>query len=47
MSRLTGDTGEPLHDEIGTLEWSLPCPPPAHTFETLPTREMWDKQPGH
>ncbi len=26
-----------------TLEWTLPNPPPAHTFETLPTREMWDK----
>ena len=34
-------------DELGTLEWTLPNPPPAHTFETLPTREMWDKQPGH
>jgi cytochrome c oxidase subunit 1 len=34
-------------DEIGTLEWTLPNPPPAHTFETLPTREMWDKQPAH
>jgi cytochrome c oxidase subunit 1 len=34
-------------DEIGTLEWTLPNPPPAHTFETLPTREMWDKQPSH
>jgi cytochrome c oxidase subunit 1 len=34
-------------DEIGTLEWTLPNPPPAHTFEKLPTREMWDKQPVH
>jgi len=34
-------------DEIGTLEWTLPNPPPAHTFETLPTREMWDKQAAH
>ena len=30
-----------------TLEWTLPNPPPEHTFETLPTREMWDKQPHH
>ncbi|MEM9230555.1 MAG: cytochrome c oxidase subunit I [Pseudomonadota bacterium] len=29
-----------------TLEWTLPNPPPEHTFETLPTREMWDK-PHH
>jgi cytochrome c oxidase subunit 1 len=25
-----------------TLEWTLPNPPPAHTFETLPTPDMWD-----
>ncbi len=30
-----------------TLEWSLPNPPPEHTFETLPTREMWDTQHHH
>ena len=30
-----------------TLEWTLPHPPPEHTFEQLPTRDMWDKQPGH
>ncbi len=35
------------HDGLGTLEWTLPNPPPAHTFEVLPTREMWDKQPAH
>jgi len=34
-------------DELGTLEWTLPNPPPEHTFEELPTREMWDKQPAH
>ena len=34
-------------DELGTLEWTLPNPPPAHTFEKLPTREMWDKQAAH
>ena len=26
-----------------TLEWTLPNPPPEHTFETLPTRAQWDK----
>ena len=30
-----------------TLEWTLPNPPPEHTFETLPTREMWDKSKQH
>ncbi len=30
-----------------TLEWTLPNPPPEHTFETLPTRDMWDKPHQH
>jgi cytochrome c oxidase subunit 1 len=30
-----------------TLEWTLPNPPPEHTFEILPTREMWDRTPHH
>ncbi len=30
-----------------TLEWTLPNPPPEHTFEILPTQDMWDKQPHH
>ncbi len=30
-----------------TLEWTLPNPPPEHTFEQLPTREMWDRHPHH
>ena len=34
-------------EEAETLEWTLPNPPPEHTFETLPTPEMWDKQPRH
>ena len=41
---------EPMYWGEGTdptLEWTLPNPPPEHTFETLPTRDMWDKQPGH
>ncbi|MFQ8430996.1 cytochrome c oxidase subunit I [Amaricoccus sp. W119] len=25
-----------------TLEWTLSNPPPEHTFETLPTPDMWD-----
>ncbi|RMF35870.1 MAG: cytochrome c oxidase subunit I [Alphaproteobacteria bacterium] len=34
-------------EHADTLEWTLPSPPPAHTFETLPTREQWDRHPGH
>lgn len=36
------------NDQYATLEWTLPNPPPAHTFETLPTEEVWDQQrPAH
>ncbi len=30
-----------------TLEWTLPSPPPEHTFETLPKQEEWDKGHAH
>jgi len=30
-----------------TLEWTLPTPPPEHTFEILPKQEDWDKAPSH
>ncbi len=30
-----------------SLEWTVSSPPPEHTFETLPTPDMWDKQPAH
>ncbi len=30
-----------------TLEWTLSNPPPEHTFETLPTPDMWDHRGSH
>ncbi len=30
-----------------TLEWTLPSPPPEHTFETLPRQDEWDHRPAH
>jgi len=30
-----------------TLEWTLPSPPPEHTFETLPERSDWDRARAH
>ena len=33
----------PWNEYADTLEWTLPCPPPEHTFEILPKQEEWDK----
>ncbi|MCQ0971162.1 cytochrome c oxidase subunit I [Paracoccus sp. TK19116] len=30
-----------------TLEWTLPSPPPEHTFEQLPKQEEWDHKHAH
>ena len=35
------------NEHADTLEWTLPTPPPEHTFETLPKQEEWDKQHAH
>jgi cytochrome c oxidase subunit 1 len=37
----------PWNEWADTLEWTLPSPPPEHTFETLPTREQWERHPHH
>jgi cytochrome c oxidase subunit 1 len=35
------------NEHADTLEWTLPTPPPEHTFETLPKRGDWDRSPAH
>ncbi|NAZ35771.1 cytochrome c oxidase subunit I [Rubellimicrobium sp. CFH 75288] len=37
----------PWNEWADTLEWTLPSPPPEHTFETLPRREDWDRSHAH
>lgn len=35
------------NEHADTLEWTLPSPPPEHTFEILPKQEEWDKSTAH
>ena len=37
----------PWNEYADTLEWTLPSPPPEHTFEKLPKQEEWDKSSAH
>ncbi|MGR3389319.1 cytochrome c oxidase subunit I [Sagittula sp.] len=37
----------PWNEWADTLEWTLPSPPPEHTFEQLPKQEDWDKGHAH
>ncbi|OAN78231.1 cytochrome c oxidase subunit I [Sulfitobacter sp. EhC04] len=37
----------PWNEYADTLEWTLPSPPPEHTFEQLPKQEDWDIKHGH
>jgi cytochrome c oxidase subunit I len=35
------------NEHADTLEWTLPSPPPEHTFEQLPKQSDWDKGHAH
>ena len=37
----------PWNEYADTLEWTLPSPPPEHTFEILPKQSDWDKGHAH
>ncbi|KIQ70161.1 cytochrome c oxidase subunit I [Wenxinia marina] len=37
----------PWNEWADTLEWTLPSPPPEHTFETLPKQSDWDREHAH
>ena len=37
----------PWNEYADTLEWTLPSPPPEHTFEILPKQEEWDHKHSH
>ena len=37
----------PWNEYADTLEWTLPSPPPEHTFEILPKPEDWDRGHAH
>ena len=37
----------PWNEYADTLEWTLPCPPPEHTFEQLPKQSDWDHSRAH
>ena len=41
------NVNNPWNEYADTLEWTLPSPPPEHTFETLVTQDVWDKGHAH
>jgi cytochrome c oxidase subunit 1 len=41
------NAANPWNEYADTLEWTLPSPPPEHTFERLPKQEDWDRSTTH
>ena len=41
------NAANPWNEYADTLEWTLPSPPPEHTFEILPEQKDWDKSEVH
>ena len=41
------NAANPWNEYADTLEWTLPSPPPEHTFEILPEQKDWDKSAVH
>ena len=47
LAPMNATQNNPWNEHADTLEWTLPSPPPEHTFETLPKREDCDKGAAH
>ncbi|SMX32970.1 cytochrome c oxidase subunit I [Octadecabacter ascidiaceicola] len=47
LSPKNATENNPWGEFADTLEWTLPSPPPEHTFETLPKQSDWDHQHDH
>jgi len=47
LSAKNATENNPWNEWADTLEWTLPSPPPEHTFEQLPKRSDWDKDHAH
>ncbi|MDR9427031.1 MAG: cytochrome c oxidase subunit I [Salibaculum sp.] len=47
LSPKNATENNPWNEWADTLEWTLPSPPPEHTFEQLPKQEDWDKEHAH
>ena len=47
MSPKNATEPNPWNEWADTLEWTLPSPPPEHTFEQLPKQSDWDKGHAH